>query len=90
MLAKHTADHQDVIRIIGSSTNSFDEAVQNGIQTIKKGHKKTPRAHLDFVSFEVVQLQDTIKDGDTEKPDVHLYQAVLDVVGVHHHHDHDH
>lgn len=81
MLAKHTIEHQDVIRIIGSSENSFDEAVANGIATIKEGHAGTPRAELDFVTFEVVQLQGTI-DGTQ----VALYQAVLDVVGVHHHH----
>ncbi|MEM1319830.1 MAG: dodecin domain-containing protein [Bacteroidota bacterium] len=86
MLAKHSAEHQDVIRIIGSSPNSFDEAVKNGIATIKEGHEGTPRAKLDFITFEVVQLQGTIKDST----EVALYQAVLDVVGVHHHHDHDH
>ena len=85
MLARPTLEHQDVIRIIGSSKNSFDEAVKNGIATIKEGHHGTPRAHLDFVSFEVVQLQGSIEDGGSKKPQVHLYQAVLDVVGVHHH-----
>jgi len=89
MLVKHTAEHQDVIRIIGSSENSFDEAVENGIKTIKEGHQGTPRAELDFVSFEIVQMQGTIKKGDTIKPEVKLYQAVIDVVGVHKHHDDD-
>ncbi|GEM_PF-1786721 len=94
MLAKHTIDHQDVIRIIGSSTRSFDDAVRKGIASIKHGHQGTPRDHLDFVTFEVVQLQGTI-DSEGKNPQVSLYQAVLDVVGVHHHHggdnhDHDH
>lgn len=84
MLSHHGIEHQDVIRIIGSSPNSFDEAVQNGIETIKEGHQGTPRAHLDFVSFEVVQMQGLISDNG-EKPKVTMYQAVLDVVGVHHH-----
>ncbi len=86
MFAKHTTEHQDVIRIIGSSEKSFDDAVQNGISSIKEGHHGTPRAELDFVSFEVVQLQGTINDGGSESPQVHLYQAVIDVVGVHEHH----
>jgi len=85
MLAKHTTEHQDVIRIIGSSEKSFDDAVLNGISTIKEGHQGTPRAHLDFVSFEVVQLQGSIKDGGNNMPEVQLFQAVLDVVGVHKH-----
>ena len=84
MLANHGIEHQDVIRIIGSSENSFDEAVQNGISTIKEGHAGTPRAKLHFVSFEVVQLQGTLEDNG-ETPKVSLFQAVLDVVGVHHH-----
>ncbi len=89
MLTSNTIEHQDVIRIVGSSTESFDEAVKNGIKTIKEGHSHTPRAHLKFVTFEVVQLQGTIVDKENTEPHVHLFQAVLDVVGVHHH-DHDH
>lgn len=81
MLSNHGIEHQDVIRIIGSSENSFDEAVANGIATIKEGHQGSPREHLDFVTFEVVQLQGVIK-GSKE---VALYQAVMDVVGVHKH-----
>ncbi|MEL6534977.1 MAG: dodecin family protein [Bacteroidota bacterium] len=89
MLSHHGIEHQDVIRIIGSSPNSFDEAVQNGISTIKEGHSGTPRAHLKYVAFEVVQLQGLIEDREGEKPKVSTYQAVLDVVGVHeHHHEH--
>ena len=88
MLAHPGIEHQDVIRIIGSSPNSFDEAVRNGINTIKEGHRGTPRAKLIFTSFEVVQLQGTVEDSeDHEEPKVALYQAVIDVVG-HHHHDH--
>ncbi|MDN5213215.1 dodecin domain-containing protein [Fulvivirgaceae bacterium BMA12] len=84
MLANHGVEHQDVIRIIGSSEKSFDEAVQNGISTIREGHAGTPRAELHYVSFEVVQLQGLIKDNG-EAPGVSLFQAVLDVVGVHRH-----
>ena len=84
----HHIEHQDVIRIIGISENSFDEAVENGISSIKEGHKS--RKDLDFFSFEVVRLQGTIKDGATEEPKVAQYQAIIDVVGRHEHHDHDH
>lgn len=84
MLANHGIEHQDVIRIIGSSKSSFDEAVLNGISSIKEGHAGTPRAELNFVTFEVVQLQGTI-EGAGKEPKVSLFQAVLDVVGVHHH-----
>lgn len=87
MLAHHGIDHQDVIRIIGSSTESFDDAVEKGINSIKEGHEHSSRAHLKFVSFEVVQLQGLIEDKEDKKgPKVSVYQAVLDVVGVHHHH----
>lgn len=85
MLAQHSIEHQDAIRVIGSSENSFDEAVANGISTIKEAHGGTPRVHLDFVSFEVVQLQGVIQDGGRERPQVRIYQAVIDVVGVHRH-----
>ncbi|MDJ0695977.1 dodecin domain-containing protein [Mastigocoleus sp. MO_188.B34] len=73
--------HQDVIRIIASSDNSFDDAVKQGIKELKKG-----KFHQDlkFVSYEVVQLQGTIKD--TEKScEAEFYQVVLDVAGVHKH-----
>ena len=87
MLTHHTAEHQDVIRIVGTSPNSFDEAVANGIKSIKEGHTGTPRAELEFISFEVVQLQGTVEDGGAPEPRIATYQAVMDVVGIHHHHD---
>lgn len=73
--------HQDVIRIIASSDDSFDDAVKQGIKELKKGKF---HQDLEFVSYEVVQLQGTIKDhGDSCEAE--FYQVVLDVAGVHKH-----
>ena len=71
--------HQDVIRIIASSNKSFDDAVKEGIKELKKGpsHKD-----LEFKTYEVVQLQGTIRDhGDSCEAE--FYQVVLDAAGVH-------
>ncbi|MDJ0775354.1 MAG: dodecin domain-containing protein [Mastigocoleus sp. MO_167.B18] len=73
--------HQDVIRIIASSSDSFDDAVEQGIKELKEGPY---HPELEFVSYEVVQLQGTIKDhGDSCEAE--FYQVVLDVAGVHTH-----
>lgn len=82
MHGSHLNEHQDVIRIISSSTNSFDEAVKDGIASLAHHH-----GDLIFKAFEVVELQGTIQyEGKT--PQVQYFQAVLDVAGVHaHHHD---
>ena len=38
MFASGKNIHQDVIRIIGSSKNSFDDAVADGIASLNHGH----------------------------------------------------
>ena len=73
--------HQDVIRIIASSHDSFDDAVKQGIKELKKGEF---HQELEFVSYEVVQLQGTIKDSGNSCA-AEFYQVVLDVAGVHKH-----
>ena len=71
--------HQDVIRILSSSKESFDDAVQSGIQELLQGpHHK----NLRFTKFEIVRLQGTIEQ-DNEGDAVLGFQAVIDVTGHH-------
>ena len=82
MKSTHKNEHQDVIRIIASSDDSFDDAVAQGIKQLKDPHG--PHKELEFTSFEVVQLQGTISDkGDSCEPE--FYQVVMDVAGSHKH-----
>ena len=82
MKSSNKNEHQDVIRIIASSDNSFDDAVAKGIKQLKDPHG--PHKDLEFTSFEVVQLQGTINDrGNSCEPE--LYQVVMDVAGSHKH-----
>ncbi len=87
MHASKKNKHQDIIRIVASSTDSFDEAVKEGIKELKEGGKHND---LEFETYEVVQLQGTISDtGESCKAE--FYQVVLDVAGVHKHEgDHNH
>ena len=74
-------EHQDVVRIIASSNESFDDAVKEGIKELKFGGK---HKDLEFRTYEVVQLQGTISDlGDSCEAD--FYQVVLNAAGVHKH-----
>lgn len=85
----HTTNHnahQDIIRILGSSENSFDDAVKNAIRQIVFGpHHK----NLRFTNFEVVSMQGIIEHTD-ENCEVTVFQVVMDVAGNHVHDDHDH
>lgn len=73
--------HQDVIRIIASSNQSFDEAVREGVRELKRGGFHD---NLEFQTFEVVQFQGTISDSG-DSCDVEFFQAVIDAAGVHKH-----
>ncbi len=82
MKSTHKNEHQDVITIIASSDESFDDAVAQGIQQLKdpEGHHRD----LTFTSYEVVQMQGTIcDDGNSCKPE--FYQVVMHVAGSHKH-----
>ena len=75
--------HQDVLRVIVSSDQSFDDAVRDGIPQVQADHPE-----IEMRTYEVVQLQGTIMQGQ-----VQLFQAVLDIAGPHKHdhgHGHDH
>jgi len=78
-------EHQDILRIVASSSNSFDDAVKKGIKELKEGGRHND---LEFKTYEVVQLQGTISDTG-KSCEAQFYQVVLDVAGVHIH-DHDH
>jgi hypothetical protein len=67
--------HQDVIRIVSSSSKSFDDAVAVGIKELLEGpHHKD----LRFSKFTVVLLSGIVSpDGEI------LFEATLDVVGDH-------
>ncbi|MEM6455360.1 MAG: dodecin domain-containing protein [Acidobacteriota bacterium] len=86
MFAHHEKHHQDVIRVIVSSEVSFDDAIKSNIAEVQAHHED-----LDFKTFEVVQMQGTIKHEDG-KAAVKLFQVVLDIAGTHEHghHGHDH
>ena len=80
-------EHQDVITIIASSKKSFDDAVAKGVQQLKDPHG--PHRDLKFTSYEVVQMQGTIRDRG-KSCDPEFYQVVMNVAGSHEHeHDHD-
>ncbi|MDJ0716723.1 MAG: dodecin domain-containing protein [Prochloraceae cyanobacterium] len=70
-----------MIRVIASSKKSFDDAVKEAIEELKKGGKHDD---LEFTDYQVVQLQGTIEDRGKEcNPD--FYRVVLDVAGTHIH-----
>lgn len=85
----HTTNHnahQDIIRILGSSPNSFDDAVKTAIHQLVSGpHHK----NLRFTNFEVVSMQGVI-DHDDDHCEVTTFQVVMDVAGNHVGHGHDH
>ena len=80
-------EHSDVIRVIGHSHKSFDDAVQTALHQLthpQEGHNHHP--HLKFQSFEVVKLGGYIhQDENDETKTVTHFSATLDVVGVHKH-----
>ena len=79
MFALNENRHQDVLRVIVSSEESFDDAVRNGVPQVQKDHPE-----IEMRTYEAVQLQGTIKNGD-----VQVFQVVLDIAGIHKHgHDH--
>ncbi|WP_181197943.1 dodecin domain-containing protein [Enhygromyxa salina] len=68
-----------MIRIVASSTTSFDDAVKSGISQLCQGpHHK----NLRFTNYEVVGFQGTIQH-DVNSCEVMLYQVVMDVAGDH-------
>ncbi|MEM1206567.1 MAG: dodecin family protein [Acidobacteriota bacterium] len=77
MFALNENRHQDVLRVIVSSDKSFDDAVRDGLPEVQKHHP-----HIAMKTFEAVQLQGTIENGE-----VQYFQVVLDIAGVHEHHD---
>ena len=80
MKCTHHNEHQDVITIIASSEESFDDAVARGIRQLK--HPDSPHKDLTFTSYEVVQLQGSISDrGRMCMPE--FYQVVMKVTGSH-------
>ncbi|MDJ0582306.1 dodecin domain-containing protein [Crocosphaera sp.] len=84
MKGTHKNEHQDVITIIASSDQSFDDAVAQGIKQLKD--PSGPHKDLEFTSYEVVKMQGTICDrGDSCDPE--FYQVVMNVAGSH---SHDH
>ncbi|PRQ09501.1 dodecin domain-containing protein [Enhygromyxa salina] len=79
MHATNANKHQDVIRIVASSTKSFDDAVRNGISQILQGPHHD---NLRFTNYEVVGFQGTIKHDDN-KCEVMLFQVVMEAAGDH-------
>lgn len=79
MNATNANKHQDVIRIVASSTHSFDEAVKSGIRQLVGGRH---HQNLRFTNFEVVCFQGAITHDD-KQCEVTLFQVVMDVAGEH-------
>ena len=82
MKSSNKNEHQDIIRIIATSNQSFDDAVCEGIKELKKPNGL--HDDLEFTSYEVVQLQGTIMD-QGNACEAEFYQVVMDVAGTHKH-----
>ncbi|MGF1462018.1 MAG: hypothetical protein ACFB2Z_02420 [Maricaulaceae bacterium] len=80
-------EHSDVIRVVGHSHNSFDDAVSSAIKQLtnpKPGHNH--HDGLKFVAFEVIQLSGAIEHGaEGEAGDVIHFSATIDVEAHHKH-----
>ncbi len=80
-------EHSDVLRIIGHSHQSFDDAVSSALQQLacpRSGHDHHP--HLEFVSFKVVEMGGVLEHDKKEKScDVTHFSITLDVEARHTH-----
>lgn len=80
-------EHSDVLRIIGHSHNSFDDAVSSALQQLacpSPNHDHHP--HLQFVSFKVVDMGGVLEHNKDDKTcDVTHFSVTLDVEARHVH-----
>ncbi|MEO0794760.1 MAG: hypothetical protein AAFX93_06345 [Verrucomicrobiota bacterium] len=88
-MSQHHLEHSDVLRVIGQSHKSFDDAVSSALQQLASpshGHNHHP--NLTFQSFEVVKLGGYLHhDKDGKSCAVTHFSATIDVVAVHDHSD---
>lgn len=80
-------EHVDIVRIVGQSHDSFDDAVQRALTQLVKpasGHDHHPGYKI--TDFEVVKLTGKVHhDEDAKSAMVTHYSATLDVTAVHKH-----
>lgn len=80
-------EHSDVLRVIGHSHTSFDDAVASALQQLANpttGHNHHP--DLKFVRFTVFQLSGAIEHDVAKKScEVVHYSATIDVEAQHEH-----
>jgi len=90
-------EHSDVVRIIGHSHQSFDDAVATALHQLLNplpGHDHHP--DLEFKSFRVVEMGGVIHSDNghelNNKDDHHIlhYSVTIDVEGHHTHGGRDH
>lgn len=80
-------EHSDVIRVIGQSHTSFDDAVNSALnQLVNPSHGHNHHPHMTFKSFEVVKLSGYIHhDKENKTSKITHYKATIDVEGTHNH-----
>lgn len=88
-------EHTDVLRVIGQSHTSFDDAVSQALQQLAcPAHGHEHHKGYTFTSFEVVKLSGFLHHDSGDKTcEVTHYKATIDVEAVHKHggeDDHDH
>ena len=83
----HHFEHSDVIRVIGHSHDSFDDAVSTALQQLARpepGHDHHPG--YQFVSFKVVDMGGVLEHSPEKKTcEVTHFSVRLDVEARHHH-----
>lgn len=88
-MSDHHLEHSDVIRVIGQSHTSFDDAVTQALRQLafpSHGHDHHP--NMKFTSFEVVKMGGYIHhDKDEKAINVTHFSVTLDVEARHEHGD---
>jgi flavin-binding protein dodecin len=79
MYISNEKEHQDILTIVSSSEKGITEAIQRGIEQLRRGPQ---HENLVFRTFQVVSIQGTISD-DGQSSGVDQLQVVLHVAGTH-------
>lgn len=86
-MSNNRLEHTDIVRVIGQSHDSFDDAVNRALQELAcpgNGHDHHPG--YTFTSFEVVKLSGYLHhDTDSKTCTVTHFKATIDVEAVHKH-----
>ncbi len=80
-------EHHDVLRVIGQSHTSFDDAIKNALNELadpQSGHDH--HSHLEFISFKTVEFSGYLNHDSKDKSCAVIhYSVTLDVTARHTH-----